>query len=450
MRTGIMQIALEDDSTIEDRVDPVEAAPEGDVTDFVDAPEPEMAGAEEAAGEVERSEDEITEAADTAETLETVADRVEETLPEGGLSEPEAAALEVAVEHMLSRVGFTKRKVFPAMEGFRDEKTRAEKTKIAVEDLKEKAGALWKAIVEAIKKAIEHIKAFFDFAGRAAAKSAARGEELAKAAGATKGNQKKDPIKAEALLVHGGKHIGGNELIAAYKAHTELPILKNDRVGRLSAVVENIKKAVEGDGSLAQSAEKFFDVEQDGKIVTNPEFTVADNQKVFEAALGLGDRSLFTVVQIVGSENGAGGALKALASLGGSKAMIGKSTGAKAAEGGEVEPLDAAQAAELAELVSAHLKTYASLSQKVADAQKAATAAANEISKLGKEGDESTVEKVRAAGGALRGATNVLLNGATAVRKVDVQIANAALTHVAKSLRTFTSGEGKGEQALIK
>jgi hypothetical protein len=448
MRKGIMQISLEDDQTIEDRVDPTEAEDEvrvDEATEFLDAPEPEVAEAEAAAGEVERSEAEIDEAADTAETLDDMADRVEETIPEGGLGEKEAEALEVAVEHMLARVGFSakKRKVFPAMEGFADPATRAQKTKIAVEDMREKAKALIKAIIEAIKKAIEHVKAFFDFSGKAAAKTAARAEEMEKAAKAATGAQKRDAIKGEALLVSGGKMLAGNELVSAYKAHTEMPALKNDRIGRLKEVVDNIKKAVESD-SVSETAEKFFGVSQDGKIVTNPDFTVADNQKVFESPLGISDRSLFTVVQIPGNE--AGGALKFLAQLGGSKAMVGKSTGAKVPESTDVEPLDAAQAGELAALVNAHMKTYADLTHKVNEAQSAANTAANELSSLAGEGGE---EKVKAAGAALRGATNVLLNGSTALRKVDIQIATAAITHIAKSLRTYGAAKENGKQEAI-
>lgn len=129
-----------------------------------DAPETEaVAEVEETHDGVIEATDASEEATETADTIEEVRDNVAEAIEtEGGVSEPEARALDVAVEHMLVRLGAPRKtaKVFPAMEGFKDKATRAQSSKIALEAMDGKIKKIWEAIVAQIMKIYEAIVAF--------------------------------------------------------------------------------------------------------------------------------------------------------------------------------------------------------------------------------------------------------------------------------------------------
>jgi hypothetical protein len=171
MRKGIM--ALEELSPVDEPTLPVEgeietAIAEGDVVQ----------------SEVETKAEQIDEATDIQEAIVGLADQAEESIapaveapPEGvkdkrteeekaegeGMSEETAAALEVAVEHFCKRLTYRK-KVMPAMEGFADAATRKEKTKVALENLKELNVRLDKNIAVAQEGLVETITKSFEMA----------------------------------------------------------------------------------------------------------------------------------------------------------------------------------------------------------------------------------------------------------------------------------------------
>lgn len=122
-----------------------------------------MTEVEAAHDDVVASDEQIADAEDTAGTIETIEERVGEAAEtEGGISEPEAAALDVAVEALLVRLGASreKAKVFPAMEGFKDKESRQQTTRIAMENLGAKVKQLWQTILNAINSVWEKVVAF--------------------------------------------------------------------------------------------------------------------------------------------------------------------------------------------------------------------------------------------------------------------------------------------------
>jgi hypothetical protein len=168
MRKGILAMEELDEARVDAPGDDA-AAKNGDVEPTEaeltgDAPEAEaMTEVATAETDVIDTADSVDTAADTADAVEEVRDNVEEAIEtEGGVSEPEARALDVAVEQMLVMLGAPreKAKVFPAMEGFKDKATRVQSTRVALEGLSEKLQTIWKAIIANIQKVWESVVAF--------------------------------------------------------------------------------------------------------------------------------------------------------------------------------------------------------------------------------------------------------------------------------------------------
>lgn len=421
--------------------EPIMAAPE--VTDFVEAPEQEMLEAETATAEVVRAEDDIGEAADTAQTLETMADRVEESIPEGGMSAPEAEAIEVAVEHMLQRCGYKKgASKMPALENFKSKEKSIAATKVAVESLREKAGALWKAIVDAIQRAIEWIKKLLDFTGRAAAKTVARAEQL-KAAAAKSEKPSDAKIKGEKLLVEGYKYLEGAELVGAYRKHVESGVFKSDRLAAASSVFKTVEEslgakdmaAVEKSlAAVVNEPVKLLDLQAEkGVVVSKPNFSLREGQSAIEVKLEIGNKSLYSVFS-TGAKDA--NVIARLTGFGASHSFIGESSDAKEVkEAPEVKALDGKQVEEVCDLVAGHMKSYEGLSSKISAVESESKSLIGKITALGKDGkDESVAGKLRSAGGVLRGTINILVTGSGALRKFDIQLANTVLSYAAKSI----------------
>lgn len=101
----------------------------------------------------------ISEGQQTSDTLASIAVHVQQTLPDGGLTEPVAQALTAALEHFVSRLG-SRRRVMPALEHFGNA-SRKQSTVLALESLKSIGASIWKYIKEAFSKLSLFIKNLF-------------------------------------------------------------------------------------------------------------------------------------------------------------------------------------------------------------------------------------------------------------------------------------------------
>lgn len=412
--------------------------PQEQIAAFVDAPENDLAEATAAATDVEQAQDELTQAADTAETLETVADRAEETLPEGGMSEADAASLEVAVEGMVSLIGMrTRKKVFPSMENFTDPKDRVAATKLAIEGIREKAGEIWKAIVAAIQKAVEFVKNFFVSLFNAAKGLDKRAELLIKQANQTKGTVG-EKIKGNTALNDGSKPLDGAGVLAAYDKHVSLGIFKADRMAAASKALEDVEALVKL-GDLERGGEKAFDELSEamslmgvgGKVVKHGE-----NGAVVQAVeLPLGGKSLFVETTAAAATDKV---VARLQKLGGSKSYVGNTSDKKAdIAAAEVAPMDSASVSKVANTVRAHLKTYDAAKSNVDKLESASKQLISKLSEVGKKHDGASDEVVKAASGAIRGVINVLVNGNVSLRKFDITLAKQVLDFAGASLKSY-------------
>lgn len=440
MRKGIIALGLEE---LNPEV-PEETVP-AEVTDFVDAPEGDLADAAEAETEVQRSEEEVGEAADTAETLETVADRLEETLPEGGVSDKEAETIEVAVEHMLARVGFPAKakKTFPAVENFKNVEDRVANTRVAVESIREKAASLWKAIVAAIKKAVEAVKTFFNHIIAAYAGLEKRADTLVKLAKQTKGEQAAE-IAGKTELSQGGKLLGGSELVAAYKQHTAMAVLSAKRLDAAAKALKDTEALANmGDGPRAAEAayDKIYAAVDLDAVGGKTEQHEQNGRVIQELRLGIGDRSLFVELNTDQSKDSS--PVAKLLKLGASKSYVGATTGAKAAAAGQVKPANTQEVEELATLVKANGKSNEALKAEIAKVESASNELLNKLGALGKSQEEYAGEALKAASGAVRGATNVLVHGTVALKSFDAKLAKNVLDFAGASLRAYKGGKSE-------
>lgn len=100
----------------------------------------------------------VEEAVDTHRTFGGIAEAVEDTLelPEGGMSEPAATAISVAVEAFSTQIGFSP-KIFPNLHHFSQPSRRAVATQMVLEDLKETMTKIGEAIMAALRKILEAI-----------------------------------------------------------------------------------------------------------------------------------------------------------------------------------------------------------------------------------------------------------------------------------------------------
>jgi hypothetical protein len=143
MRTGILAIALENSEDI--TIGAVDNVVGETMTHFIDEPTQDGMQAEEAMHEFLDIDNRIDEAQQTAFTMHDMADRLEETIADGGASAEAVGAINEALEHMLERVGMSRTKLI-AVESFSDKDNTAQ-TKIAVESIRETISKVWKAIV---------------------------------------------------------------------------------------------------------------------------------------------------------------------------------------------------------------------------------------------------------------------------------------------------------------
>lgn len=255
-------LAMEDlDEVVEEQREEVVEPSEDELAGT--APEAEaMSDVEAAHDEVVETDDAVEEASETADTIEQVRENVEEAAEtEGGVSEPEARALDVAVEHMLVQLGLprAKAKVFPAMEGFKEKSTRLQATRVALESISDKLKTLWQAIITNIQKVWEAVVAFVKSVLAGAKHLEVRAGIIKKLA-ARKKDAKVGEVKVKpsfAMIAKEGKVLEGAALVAGINELGKDGIINFDyghaaTVANtcLSAVLDGLGK--EGAGSNAE------------------------------------------------------------------------------------------------------------------------------------------------------------------------------------------------------
>jgi uncharacterized protein YukE len=406
-----------------------------------EAPETEaLAEVEATHDEVIEAEEASEEAADTAETLDGVREQVEEAAEtEGGVSEPEARALEIAVEHMLLAIGSKpeKAKVFPAMEGFKEKATRLQATRVALEEMDGKIKKIWAAIIENMKKVFEAVVAFIKslvngtkfLEGRAnMIKKAAAKKKGAKAAEiSTAGWGSKLTIKGEApsatAVKAGVEHLSANEVInfdygkAASEANATI-VKMMDLVGKEGGAEEAKKLHDELVGHF------FAGKGTDGEGFDLP----FGNAKVMMHYQKAADGRL-TGVDV--------------------KLEVGEVKVAEKVEGATAEEAEA-----IADAVIKNLSKFGAYTKQADDIaamfKSLASKMAGMVGKVsGKasEADQSASKKVHELAQTVNAVKTMLARTSTVVRHYDMKCCSAALTYAGKSVAAIGKTEKQGETA---
>lgn len=206
--------------------------------------------ADQAEGEVVATQDAIDEGSDDVETLDAIADTLEETEQEGGADPVTAQVAEVAVEAIYKRLGLT-RKPMQSMEAFGDKASRVQATRVSVEGIRETAKELWKGVVALFKRVAEWIANFLKSVFTAAGRTKERAKKIAAAAAELKGKGSDEPVT--------GSFIG---------------VLRNDsfsdKAGYI-AVAEGLKTYSTAVSKAAADLASFFDKVDAVTLVENKE-----------------------------------------------------------------------------------------------------------------------------------------------------------------------------------
>lgn len=213
MRNSLFNLALEDEAVVGAATAGAEAGA------GVESAETALVDVNEGAAVVEATNAEVEQAGADADALDNIADAVEGTIEEGGLTESAANAVNVAVEAFYTRLNIVKKPVV-VMEHFGNASSRVQATRLTMEGIKEVAKDVWKKIIAFIKKIGSWIMDQYNKVFGAAEKLEKRAKALqARAENADlPAKAKEEKIENETLAK--ALHIGGTvgNVAASYKA----------------------------------------------------------------------------------------------------------------------------------------------------------------------------------------------------------------------------------------
>lgn len=181
--------ALEEEQVVADAV--AEAMPVVPaIPDAAESPESAMLEVQEQSFEGEEQADQVDTAVDVSEALAEYQEVLTDVAGQGGLSTESLQILNIGLKYCYSQVGLSNTSV--SMEGYT---SRKDLTNAAMESIAEKAGTLFKAIVEAIKRGIQWLVEFFKNIFSSTKRMQARAaklKELSKTVGMTDSKQELD------------------------------------------------------------------------------------------------------------------------------------------------------------------------------------------------------------------------------------------------------------------
>lgn len=397
----------------------------------------ESAGAEdlaEAEGHLAAGEEIESAADDAASTVDAIGEirkEVGNSLAEGGMSEPEARALEVAVEHMCAAIGMSKKQIFPAMEGFADKKGRIGTTKLAMENLGEKAKEIGQRIIKAILAALEYAKKFFASLFNAIDGLKKKADQIVEATKKAEGKDTKGQNVSGGflgLLTVDGKYQVGNALVTAYETHTSSEVIKFDRLTLIKEVAPILEQAL-SDKDAASSDAATAEVME--TLKKDLDFEPGDDKYTSEQKLVFGGQSFYLEIKETSARN-----------------WIGDSSNKHdVSELKEAPALSIADVASLASKVSTHMDAYKALGK--------------DVNVLGGEFN-AIIQKVKAAVAGQGSVTstiysqiqmvnNLTVGASKMLRSYDVKVSSAILEYCVKSLKSVPKPEKvDGEAAIAK
>ena len=417
MRKGIL--ATEDVESFGLDADPI-------IVEAVETPEEIFGEQENTMTKIDALGADIDEANMTAVTLEKIHGSVEGSLDTGGLNEGEVRALEVAVEHLMARVGFAKsRKTFPALESFKEKGAdRLNATQVAMENIKEGFDAIWKKVMDALRALWKHVSTFFKNIFGASVKvkeQAADLKEKAKKSTIPAGEREIKAGKYVKLLMTDSGFLKGPALISAYEALIKDPVISRDRTDVINKVGSLLKEQIaeQDDDKKGLISDKMAEIlinatqANVGESVDPKLIDLADKAIVYRYNLPFGHMSFWTV-----------GYLET------SMLMVKLSpTTDKELTFPELLPaLESADVIKLTDLVSKHMDFYKVTVNHLDHAIDKLSAMVDSIKTVASDEDTKTANQI------FHNITNVVLQSEVLLRGYDTKISKAILDHCNASL----------------
>lgn len=217
----------------------------------IDGPEEEISAIDSRMRDLEQDEEDVREASEIAGTLDTMAEDIRATVPEGGMGEAEMRRLSVAVEHFYNRVKLPVRyrsTTRVSAESYSTRERRVTSTMEAYEEVKQNAMIIGKKILEAIKKILISAGEIFTRMTSATEQLRRRAKKLGQLANSLRGKSPEDAkeiklAKSGGILTIKGKFPQGDALFKAYEDHVKCDAISNDYFAAWNRVYNKIAEA---------------------------------------------------------------------------------------------------------------------------------------------------------------------------------------------------------------
>jgi hypothetical protein len=193
--------AMENEDDIPNDTPAAEAPP------AAESAETELLDVNESAAEGDAEEAATGEAVEAVEALEAYCEGLATAAENGGLDRHGARMMNIGLEQIYSKMGFSQTKAAVSMESFGGSSSRVGATTLAMEDIKDKIKEIWKAIVAAIKRAIAWAKGHFDKIFGAAQNLQKRAKAVQEKAKGINGTPKEKTFENERIVK--ALHING-------------------------------------------------------------------------------------------------------------------------------------------------------------------------------------------------------------------------------------------------
>lgn len=417
-----------------------------EMPDHADSLETDVAEVNNDAAEGEAHQADTDEAEATSEALESFRVAIGGMQADGGIEPKGAFILHLATEHLLNRVGSSGASLaIPAMESFGGTGSRIQAGSLAMEALSEEIQKIWRAIVEAIKKAAAWVVGYWNKIFGAAENLQKRAKALEEAARAATGTPKSADIDDSGLaakLVTGGTSGSEGGSVAAL---AELKTVTTAIVSRGAAITSGLgKKAVEAVAALDKKnlpeILKLCEAIPGSTKIANPQAAGvaagADGIEVWGTTNLPGN---YAVVSWVPSASKASVTEQVKQLQGVAYKTVQVNKGAKA--GAKLPTLKQNEAIAIAKTVgeiATELLSYRKNSGALAQAQKDLAAAAESVAgKAGGEEDEGKREDLAATKAIATAANRIFLEPGASFSKYCVEACQAYLHYIEKSIKQY-------------
>ena len=422
-----------------------------DVAEFAESAESDIIEMDEANNNIQGLDDGMDEAEETADTLDKMSESLGEAAEDGGISEPAAEAVRVAVEHLCARIGMPAgHRVMPSMESFGDRSSRVTATMEAMDGIKARAKSIWDAIVKVFNQAIDWVKDFFRKLTDSSLKLKKRAEKIITEAGKMGSKVISSNAKistgsfAKQLRIDNTLPVGV-EFTKKFDTYTSDIKDINTQFRAFSesgkTAISEIMGAVTKGDSLKEkiaAAAKKMGSGWDAPTSDNNDLKI-DGMKLGEWDLGFGGKSFYSRVPSDESLNKADANYAEL--LKNTKFTVADNSASKseAELPKEVMPLDKEQIKSVAGAIKTNMEQYKDLSKEL----KALEASRDSIRKGMDRVKNVLTEEDRTAARITKTYVSALTAGASSLRSYDIKTCKAALDYCAASLKSASAPEAK-------